>query len=838
MVSPPGYIMTSAKLFRMTAGKLGRGVILTLTLVASSALVGASIWPMLTARDRILDQAEVETTNLARAFAHHADRALAEASVAVDLLVPAEIRQARALDEVEVHNSLRQSLERSPHLTQAAIADASGAVLASSSRQPVGKISLADRNYFRFHRDNSGSSLYIDDPLVSRVSGRKIVSVSKRISTGDGRFAGVIVASLDLDHFTGLYREVALGEGGAIELVNDRGLVLAGSVTEIGARSSINALVAALRPSALVGAGRFDGSDGMARIGAAARVEAGPIFVSVARGQDYILRDWRGQVYWQSAALAGVMGIVALLGMAAHRDHRRLANADATQRHQLSLLDSINDSTKDAIVVVDRDRSTILYNPAAVAMFGTSSSDTPFADTQTFELREGDRPMPRDRHPISRALAGQVVDAVELTIRRAEQPDRLVVASARPLRDATADVDGGIMVCRDVTEYRATQLQLQQAQRLKAVGQLTGGVAHDFNNVLTVILGNLDMLATDVVLDDEQRETVGEVIRAAERGATITRSLLSFSRQQPLQPRSIDINALVFEAAKLLRPTLGEQVGITTLLEDNMPPVLVDPAQLQTAVLNLAINARDAMPGGGKLLIETGKVMIDESYASRHMEVRPGVYALLAVTDTGTGMTREVLDKVFEPFFTTKGPGRGTGLGLSMIYGFVRQSGGHVKLYSELGVGTTVKMYLPLSDIPAQVDGPAIMRPHGGDGQLILVVEDDPDVRSFVCGQLRSLNYRVIDAATGQEALDLLDQHDDVALLFTDVVLAGGMNGRQLADTIHLSRPDLPVLYTSGYTENAIVHHGRLDAGVRLLSKPYRLAALAEAVRDAISKPA
>ncbi|MGE0422775.1 MAG: ATP-binding protein [Reyranellaceae bacterium] len=795
----------------------------------------ASIGTLLLARERVLSQAEIEAVNIAHAFAFDADRALTDIASRLDTIVPQQVRRGETIDEALLHGRLKEGLSAIPYLMQVGVADSTGRLIASSARLPVGTVSVADRAYFQFHRDTANTTLFLDDPIVSRVSGTRIASVSKRISAADGRFVGVVVAPLDLQYFVDLYREISLGERGAIELLNERSIVLAGSATDVGAKSAINPVLAGLGAAAVVERGRFEGSDGVARIGATARVGSRPIFISVARARDQVLADWRRQVWGQGVVLVGVLAIILTLGLVAYRDHGLLLAALADQRRHLALLDSINETTTDAVIVADRKGRTPLYNPAAIALLGRPPTG-PFTEATAFDLLEGDQPVERERHPLARALTGESVAPVELVVRRKDVADRYVMASALPVRDADEGIDSVVMICRDITDYRATQLQLQQAQRLKAVGQLTGGVAHDFNNVLTVILGNLDMIASDVVLDDAQQQAVAEVIRAAERGATITRSLLSFSRQQPLQPRSVDVNALVTEAAKLLRPTLGERVEISTALESDAPPALVDPAQLQTAILNLAINARDAMPEGGKLLLETGSARLDEDYAARHSEIQAGVYSLIAVTDTGTGMTKEIVDKVFEPFFTTKGPGRGTGLGLSMVYGFVRQSAGHVKIYSEPGVGTTVKMYLPLSETPADPDTTGAPKPAGGNGELILVVEDDADVRAFACGQLRALNYRVVEAATAKQALDLMTRHRDVALLFTDVVLAGGMNGRELADTIARSQPELPVLYTSGYTDNAIVHHGRLDPGVRLLSKPYRVAALADAVRDAIAR--
>jgi nitrogen-specific signal transduction histidine kinase/CheY-like chemotaxis protein len=386
---------------------------------------------------------------------------------------------------------------------------------------------------------------------------------------------------------------------------------------------------------------------------------------------------------------------------------------------------------------------------------------------------------------------------------------------------------------RDLTEKIAAESQFRQSQKMEAVGQLTGGIAHDFNNILTVITGTIEILA-EAVADKPQLAAIAKMIdEAAERGADLTQHLLAFARRQPLQPQETDINSLLIETVKLLRPTLGEQVEIESMLESDSWPALVDPNQLATALINLALNARDAMPNGGKLTVETGNVHLDDSYATVNSDVRQGPYVMIAVSDTGGGIPAAIRDKVFEPFFTTKGTGKGTGLGLSMVYGFVKQSGGHIKIYSEEGHGTTIKIYLPRAAGHLQPAVDAQVAVVGGGHEAILVVEDDGLVRDYVVTQLRSLGYRTFTAKNAAEALSIVNSGTELDLLFTDVIMPGIMNGRQLADEAVKRRPALKVLFTSGYTENAIVHHGRLDPGVLLLAKPYRKSDLARMVRKA-----
>src|SRR5258705_4246887 len=327
---------------------------------------------------------------------------------------------------------------------------------------------------------------------------------------------------------------------------------------------------------------------------------------------------------------------------------------------------------------------------------------------------------------------------------------------------------------------------------MDAVGQLTGGVAHDFNNILTVITGTIGILE-EAVADQPQLAAIAKLIdEAAERGANLTKHLLAFARKQPLPPVELDVSALVLEAAKLLHPPLGENIEITPLLAEDAWTALADPNLLMTAVLNLAINARDAMPNGGKLALETSNIFLDENYAGMHNEVTAGNYVMIAVSDTGSGIPPALLERVFEPFFTTKEVGRGTGLGLSMVFGFVKQSGGHVKIYSEEGHGTSVKIYLPRSTGVQETEYEALQNvPITGGDEKILIVEDDALVRQYVVTQVKSLGYAALEAANAAEALTIIDADKGIDLLFTDIIMPGNMNGRQLADEAARRRPDL-----------------------------------------------
>jgi nitrogen-specific signal transduction histidine kinase/CheY-like chemotaxis protein len=380
---------------------------------------------------------------------------------------------------------------------------------------------------------------------------------------------------------------------------------------------------------------------------------------------------------------------------------------------------------------------------------------------------------------------------------------------------------------------------LRQSQKMETVGQLTGGIAHDFNNLLQIVSGNLDLLRQKLPSDATHLKRYAErAFTGAERAATLTQRLLAFSRRQPLAPKPLDINRLIPGMSELLHRTLGETIEVEAVLAPRLWTIEADPNQLENAIINLAINARDAMPEGGKLTIETQNTHLDHSYASQNPEVSPGQYAVICISDTGVGMDAETAAKAVEPFFTTKEVGRGTGLGLSMVYGFVKQSGGHIKVYSEVGEGTTIKMYLPrlLGEYDQQSEEQQFAGREAHGTELILVCEDDEDVRTYSADVLRELGYKVLEAADGASALAVLEANPDVDLLFTDVVLPGGMTGAVLAKEAAKLRPGIKTLFTTGYARNAIVHHGRLDAGVELLTKPFSYADLAARVRDILDR--
>ena len=510
----------------------------------------------------------------------------------------------------------------------------------------------------------------------------------------------------------------------------------------------------------------------------------------------------------------------------------------ALQQSEISMRTVFETSHQNQGLVAP-DGSVIYLNKTALDSINGKLEDVvgrPFWDTLWFTGTPG---VPEAvREAITRVAAGETA-TISMVL---DMPTghRIYDFSMRPVFNEARAVVAMVPEAVEITARVQAEDALRQSQKMEAIGQLTGGIAHDFNNLLTVIGGNMEMVSRRLGDDADPRVRRGleYALKGTERASVLTQRLLAFSRRQSLDPKPLDIGRLISGMSQLLARSLGETIVIETVASAGLWRVEVDTNQLENTILNLAVNARDAMPSGGKLTIEASNSQIDRSYADIHPEVTPGNYVAIAISDTGTGMSRETHARAFEPFFTTKEVGKGTGLGLSMVYGFVKQSGGHVNIYSELEQGTTIKIYLPRmkgNRVEDQPDAAAVTVPGVGD-ETILVVEDDDDVRAFTVDSLRELGYRVLESHDGPSALRLLDrQEQPVHLLLTDVVMPE-MSGRELAVAVHARQPDLPVLYTSGYTRNAITNAGRLAPNVDLLAKPFTFADLAAKVREVLDR--
>jgi len=533
--------------------------------------------------------------------------------------------------------------------------------------------------------------------------------------------------------------------------------------------------------------------------------EQAPSFMAVLRGRDHVF-DLANASYMQ------LVGAREVLGRAV-----RDAVPDVEGQGYFELLDNVYSTGKPFV-----------------------GNNMPIQLVRTNDGKTDDRFVNLIYQPIVDA-AGQVegifVNGFDVTHqkRAEEQLQRLNETLEHRVEERTEALQEALArLQREIAERQAAEDALRQAQKMEALGNLTGGVAHDFNNLLQVISGNLELLSKDVAGNARAQSRVRNALAGVGRGAKLASQLLAFGRRQPLEPKVVNIGRFIQGMDDMLRRALGDEIEIETVIAGGLWNTLVDPGQVENAILNLAINARDAMQGRGKLTIEAGNAMLDDAYSAQHDDVTPGQYALIAVTDTGSGIPKDILEHVFEPFFSTKDEGKGTGLGLSMVYGFVKQSGGHIKIYSEVGEGTTVKLYLPrvlqTEDVLTDTSQ-AVTR---GGTEMVLVVEDDADVRETAVTLLGELGYRVLKAKDAQSGLNVIESGVPIDLLFTDVVMPGPLRSTELARKARERLPDIAVLFTSGYTENAIVHGGRLDAGVDLLGKPYTRDQLARKVRHVL----
>ncbi|HEV3203216.1 MAG TPA: PAS domain S-box protein [Gemmataceae bacterium] len=513
--------------------------------------------------------------------------------------------------------------------------------------------------------------------------------------------------------------------------------------------------------------------------------------------------------------------------------------ADITERKQseqtLAQLAAIVESSDEAMIGTTLDGVVLNWNPAAEYLFGFAASEV---KGQSVALI-----VPPDRkdeltNNLARIRRGERVDYYETVVRRKDGRILDVAMTVSPIRDSQGTVLGASGILRDITEQKRLEDQIRQAQKMEAVGRLAGGIAHDFNNLLTIILGYGQVVLSQLPREDASAPLVSEVMKAGERAATLTRQLLAFSRRQVLAPRVVDLNSLVVDIEKMLRRLIGEDITLEIRQDPALERVQADPGQIDLILLNLAVNARDAMPRGGRLLIETSNVDLDEAYVLAHPDARPGPCVLLSISDTGTGIPPDLLPHIFEPFFTTKEVGKGTGLGLSTVYGVVRQSDGHISVASEPGKGTTFKIFLPRTALPLTTAPSHTLSSTLSGNQTILVVEDEENVRQYTAFALRKYRYKILEASCGDEALRVAGKYPGpIHLLLTDVVMPE-MSGRELATRLAKAHPESRVLYFSGYPGDAIVRHGIHTAEMNFLQKPFRPDTLARKVREVLDAPA
>jgi PAS domain S-box-containing protein len=830
---------------RQLGGLSGRARILWAAAAYLMVTLGLLTAILLQVRADSLGAAEKLTATMARLAADATTHALQSVDQTLAIAeADLERRQAAGtLTEDSARADFRTLLRTQPFLRALWVLDESGRIVYDSDLGNIG-YDLSDRSYFRYHLAHSDALFQISDPVRSRSTGGWFISITRSWLAADGRLLGVIVAAIDPHYFDRVWRSEDTNKDDLISLLRRDGTLLMRSPfidTAMGKRFPASPILVKTVGDSPRGVVRHTSAlDGIDRL-VGFRVIAGhpSLILIVGQSAGQILAPWR-----QMAGVIALGWFIATLGLAILATWLVGAWSDrqATEAHYRQLFEA----NPDPMAVFDR--KTLRYlavNDAMVRQYGWSREEFMTMTPADIRLAEDmpmltavlDSPPPNGgSHAISgrhRRKDGSVID-VEVSIAEIEFEGRPAMLPMS--RDISARK-------RAERDHLAAEEKLRQMAKMEAVGQLTGGVAHDFNNILMVMMANTDALEEEYELEPGARAHVDNIAKQTRRGADLTRQLLAFSRKQPLRPQVTDINELVVATGRLLRRTLGEHVEIESVLEDDLHRVNVDRTQLETALVNLCINGRDAMPAGGRLLIETRNVTFDEAHAARNVDAVAGAYAMLAVTDAGIGIAPENLDKVFEPFFTTKDVGRGTGLGLSMVYGFIKQSNGHVRIESEPRRGTTVALYLPRTDGAIAVAAAPSTVPVPRGSERILVVEDDPRVRENVVLQLRSLGYAVEQASDGASGLSACERAEETGgemggapydLVLTDVIMPGPLGGKELSDEIGRRWPATAIVFMSGYTEDAVARNGRLVPGVRLLNKPFRKRELARMIRDAL----
>jgi PAS domain S-box-containing protein len=795
--------------------------------------------------DEAIQTTESENADFARVMGEY----VAKTVQGVDLLIKTTENVVEAQPELmragnpELTARLQQQAAPFPDIVRLAVLDAKGNWIGGNRSQhsDPGR-NFADRDYFAVQQAKPDIGLYIDAPRRGP-DGRMSIAVSRALKTGDGRFDGIVVGTLQVDSLRGFFNAGVSRNSSSVALWRNDGTLLLREPDPnnlTGTRYANIALFAQFA-DAETPAGNFDSlgiTDGVRRHVSYRMLTDAPLTVTVARAYADLLEPWRRNA-WSYASIAAVLNVLILgLGGFLAREMSQRQRSEHAARDGERLMRIVADNVPMLIAYIDRNERYRFVNRVAERWLNRGAAEfigRTVADMLPPALYARSRPY------VDAALAGEGKAFEELRT-YFDGIERWAHVTYVPVSEGAG---GYLVVVADITgrkhsekRLREHEEQLRQSQKMEVVGQLTGGIAHDFNNLLGVVLGNLDLL--DGMLQDhpDAQRMLRRAIDAVERGGSLTRQLLAFSRKQVLQPRPIQLGALLVELAHLLRRTLGESVEIETRAADDLWPCLADPSQLETAILNLALNARDAMPKGGMLRIIAENFAIGSADAAQFADVRAGDYVQVSISDNGVGMPPDVAARAFEPFFTTKEVGKGSGLGLSMVYGFVKQSGGHVRLYSEPGIGTTVKLFLPRADA---ADVPvtrlrASETPAFGGGELILVVEDNMPLRQIAVTTLEKLGYRTAEAGTADEALAVLDTEPDVALLFTDVVLPGGRNGFDIAVEAKRRNPSLKVLFASGHPNIGDSAHGAPEGAV-IMAKPFRAADLARSVKQILTAP-
>ncbi|BAM89152.1 hypothetical protein S58_31540 [Bradyrhizobium oligotrophicum S58] len=730
-------------------------------------------------------------------------------------------------------NELQQRVAPYPVANAIVVLDAAGNLLGDSlgNGGPGRERSFADRAYYQVQRDDPGRGLFIDVPVASRVRSKLVIAVSRAYLTPDGRFGGVVFVPLDYENLRQFFLSLNVGQRGTVTLYRDDGTILlrTPNADEFAGRDvRSNRLFTRHLPQAP--SGSFEGSgmtDGTSRSISYRRVAGMPLVVTVARDPVEYLAGWKNNALYYSVIAAGLNLLIVGFGLGLARQWRLREDSEQALRDNFEQHQLVTENVPALIVHVGADGYIRYANRVAREWYAQPSAE---ASRRIDDYIDPSRAA-EVRRKVDAALAGRTA-AGEEKVAFPDGSERWCQTIRVPDRGQDGTVRGYFVLSVDITERKRIEDELRQAQKMEAIGQLAGGIAHDSNNMLAATLGNLDLLLDALpATESSSRSLVERAIEAAERVADLNRRLLAFARKQTLRPQITDVNQLVSGMTTILQRTLGETIEIEVAQDPMLWRCLIDPTELQNALLNLALNARDAMAGSGRLTITTANAVLDQPLDDGDERVTPGDYVTITVSDMGAGMPPEVARRAFEPFFTTKEFGKGSGLGLSMVYGFARQSGGTVVIASRVAEGTRVTLYLPSAGPGASDRPPAgaarLSRPE--TGERILVVEDNPLVGAMASTMLSSMGYRPVVVTNPTSAIAELERPEPIALLLTDILLPGGVTGVDLARQARRRWPELPILFMSGFADPSLVPD-EFRATTTLLAKPFRLGQLSEAI--------
>jgi signal transduction histidine kinase/HAMP domain-containing protein len=855
-----------------------RLLILILLVLLPAAIIIA--FDLVEARQRQVTMAEQQGRQIAQSILGALDRVISHVEGTLDLL--AQLPQVRGLAGSDCSALLTEVAQAQPRYATIIAADPDGNTVCASNPKAIG-VSSADRPWFK--QVLTTGSFTVGDYVIGRVSKKPILGFGLPMHDNAKTLAGVVYASIDLAWFGTHDIAESLPANASFTLIDQNGLVMARYpddgkwATKTAADTPLFAALQQTTGASDVALADLDGRDAFFHLVKLQRnASATPIYLAIGLRLEAemaainrntaikivlllvvaaaitaftyltsarIISQPVQNMVTLSSRIAG--GDLSVRSGLAHDDSEfgRLAQsldsmAEELERHQQELEDqqrytrAVLDNTAEMIFCFDNDGRVAFMNGAARTLGlpeGRITYQELIAANEAI-LDSHLAPLPYDQIPVVRVMNGETVSNAEVAVRvHKDDPLITMLVNGQQIFDEKGQRLGVVLAVRDVTTLRATESSLRQAQKMEAVGQLTGGVAHDFNNLLGVVIGNIDTLLPNLK-DPGDIELANEAMNGALRGAALTRQMLAFARRQALSPASLQLDQHLPQLAAMLRRTLGENITVTVHCAEGQWPCFVDSGQLDSVLLNFAINSRDAMPKGGHLTIETSNATLDDLYAATNAEVTAGEYVRISVSDNGSGIPPDILSRVMEPFFTTKEPGKGTGLGLSMAFGFAKQSGGHLKIYSEVGHGTTINLYLPRGGaIPRTPLNEATMPAAPKGAERILLVDDNEAVRKTAARQLHDLGYDVIEAASGPEALQALQAGSRIDLLFSDIVMPGGLSGFDLANRAAELYPDLKVLLVTGFAEAAVRNVNAPSQNIALMSKPYRRHELAERIR-------